>query len=64
MKKLSLKEIAEMSDEEVYKLSMPRPGHPEARGFMLSPSDYEDTQEMSDCLYVLMKRLSKIKKED
>lgn len=64
MEKLSLKKIAEMSDEEVYKLSLPRPGHPEARGFMLSPNDYANTQEMSDCLYVLIKRLSKIKKEN
>ena len=64
MAKLTLKTIAEMSDEEVYKLSMPRPSHPEARGFLFNPRGFENTQEMAVSLSVLMKGLDKIKKEN
>ena len=61
--KINLKNIAEMSDEEIYKLSMPRPNHPSARGFMFSLKNFENEEEMADCMYVLMKRLSKIEKD-
>jgi len=61
MEKLTLKKIAEMSDEEIYKLSMPRPNYPEQRGFMLSLQNFESQEEMAECMYVLMKRLTKIK---
>ena len=61
MQKITLKYIAEMSDEEVYKLSMPRPNQPQARGFMLSLEHFENKEEMAECMYVLMKRLLKIK---
>jgi len=64
MEKLTLKKIAEMSDEEVYKLSMPRPNHLEQRGFMLSLKHFEKEQEMAECMYILMRRLQKIKKEN
>ena len=64
MEKITLKKIAEMSDEEVLNLSMPRPFHPEQRGFMLSIKNFENKDEMAGCMYVLIKRLSKIKKEE
>ena len=63
MEKITLKHIAEMSDKEVYKLSMPRPGHPAARGFMFSLQNFESEEEMAECSYILMKRLSKIPKD-
>ena len=55
-----------MSDEEVFSLSKPRPHHPlgtgEYRGFMFLLKNFESKEEMAECMYVLMKRLSKIKK--
>jgi hypothetical protein len=63
MAKLTLKTIAEMSDAEVYKLSMPRPGHPKSRGFMLSAQHFKNFEDMAECMYVLMIRLRKIKKK-
>ncbi|MCX6736518.1 MAG: hypothetical protein NTW73_00265 [Candidatus Parcubacteria bacterium] len=62
MGKITLKKIAEMSDEEVFNLSIPRPLHPEQRGFMLPLQDSDE--EMAECMCVLIKRLSKIKKEN
>jgi hypothetical protein len=62
MHKITLKQIAEMSDDEVYELSMPRPNHPTQRGFMFSLQHFESKEEMAECMYVLMKRLQKIKK--
>ncbi len=62
MIKLTLKAVAGMSDDEIYKLSMPRPFHPEARGFMLDPQSFGSQQEMSECLAALMKRLGEIQK--
>lgn len=64
MTKLTIKIVAEMSDEEVYQLSTPRPGHSEQRGFMLSLQHFENQQEMADCMYVLLQRLQKIKQKD
>lgn len=64
MEKITLKKIAEMSDEEVFNSSMPRPLHPEQRGFMFSIQNFGSKEEMSECMYVLLKRLSKIKKEE
>ena len=63
MSKLTLKQIAEMSDDEIYELSMPRPFHPEARGFMFPGQEVVNNPEMIECMYVLMKRLGKIKKD-
>lgn len=61
MDKLNLTKIAEMSDDEVYRLSTIRPGGPkDVRGFMFSPGRFENTEEMATCLCVLMNRLSKI----
>lgn len=58
--------IAEMSDEEVYKLSMLRPNYQldkgECRGFMFPLQAFENMEEMSECMFLLIKRLSKINK--
>lgn len=67
MEKINLKTIAEMSDSEIYKLSMLRPNHKtetgECRGFMFPLKTFESIREMSECMCVLMKRLSKINKD-
>lgn len=66
MKKLNLKTIAEMSDDEVYSLSMIRPQEPlnrDCRGFMFSLQTFESQEEMAECMCVLMNRLSKINKQ-
>ena len=63
MAKLTLRAIAEMSDDEVYALSMPRPFHPEMRGFMFPGKEATENPEFPECLVVLMTRLGKIKRE-
>ena len=64
MKKLNIKMIAEMSDEEVYKLSMIRPNYQldkgGCRGFMFPLQAFENKEEMSVCMFLLIQRLSKI----
>ena len=62
MAKINLKQIAEMSDDEIYKLSAPHPNHPERRGFMYQLKDFDSKEDMAECMYLLIKRLSKIKK--
>ena len=64
MQKLTLEKIAEMSDTEVYALSMPRPNNPEARGFMFSSDgkNFESQEGMAECMCALIKRLSKIER--
>ena len=68
MEKITLKKIAEMSDDEVYNLSIPRPNRPlgtgDDRGFLFSLEIFEINEDMAECMYVLMKRLSKIQKEN
>lgn len=60
MNHLTLAKIAEMTDEEVLKLSMPRPGHPEMRGFMFSLKQFESPEAMTECMAALIQRLNKI----
>ena len=61
MEKLNLRKVAEMSDSEIYRLSVLRPNSlKEIRGFMFPLKAFESTEEMSICMYVLSKRLSKI----
>jgi hypothetical protein len=66
MDKLNIEKIAEMSDDEILDVSVKRPHHPLGTGFyrefVLSLQDFENKQEMDDCLCVLKKRLAKIKK--
>lgn len=62
MEKLTLEKIAELSDQEVLALSIPRPSDPKQIGFMFSLSNFESKEEMAKCMFVLTKRLSKIKK--
>jgi hypothetical protein len=60
MKKMTLTSIAEMTDEEVYNLSIP---HPEARGqraFTFTLQDFESRAEMAACMAALVARLRKI----
>lgn len=55
-----------MSDDEVYSLSMIRPKEPlnrDCRGFMFSLQTFESTEEMAECMSVLINRLSKINKQ-
>lgn len=62
MAKFTIKTIAEMSDAEVYKLSMSRPGHPKSRGFMLSAQHFKNLKDMAECMCALLVRLQKIRK--
>lgn len=56
----SLKAIAELSDDEVWALSVPRPGHPEQRGFLFPGKDIDNVDELATLPTVLVKRLAKI----
>lgn len=62
MEKLNLRKVAEMSDREVYELSVLRPNDSKGiRGFMFPLKAFENTKEMSLCMCVLSSRLLKIK---
>jgi len=58
--KLSLKEIENLSDDEILDISMPRPGHPEALGFMLQPPYFKSTEHFSEAMHALGIRLGKV----
>ncbi len=63
--KLNIKRIAEMSDDEVYNLSMTaKPSTPEAKGFRLSHRRFESEEEMAECMDSLLIRLQKIIQSD
>ena len=51
--------IDNLSDDEVISLSMPRPGHPEAQGFIWSQDMLKD--QLPEVVVALMKRLEKAK---
>ncbi len=53
-----------LSDEEVSSLAMPRPGHPEQRGFMFDLKDFKSDKHMAEVLSALMKRLTTIQASD
>lgn len=60
MEKLNLRKVAEMSDREVYKISMLRPNSSkEIRGFIFPLNAFENIKEMSLCMCVLSSRLLK-----
>jgi hypothetical protein len=62
---LNIKRIAEMSDEEVYRLSVTsQPSKPEAKGFRLSHRRFETKEEMAECMNTLLIRLEKIIQSD
>jgi len=51
MEKLNLRKVAEMSDREVYELSVLRPNDSKGiRGFMFPLKAFENTKEMSLCV--------------
>jgi len=63
MEKLNLRKVAEMSDREVYELSVLRPNSSkEIRGFMFPLKAFESTEEMALCMSILSSRLLKINK--
>lgn len=67
MEKLNLEIIAGMSDDEVYNLSIVRPQEPidiNCRGFMFPLKTFKSKEEMAVCISVLIKRLSKINKNN
>lgn len=62
MEKLNLRKVAEMSDREVYELSVLRPNSlKEIRGFMFPLKAFKSAKEMSLCMSILSSRLLKIK---
>lgn len=59
---LSLEDVESLTDEEVLGMSVPRPGHPTHRGFMLSPKYFKDQEHFSQITHALMQRLLKVKR--
>ena len=59
--KLSLKQIEELSDEEIHELAMERPGHPGQYGFLLSPSYFRSEAHFAETMHALLERLKKVK---
>lgn len=66
MDKINIRTIAEMCDHETLALFVKKPHHPLGTGFYYDPvfslRDFENEQEMSDCLCALKNRLAKIGK--
>jgi len=55
----SVEQINSFTDEEIFNLSMERPGHPGQRGFMLQPRYFKSQKHFSEITHALMKRLTK-----
>ncbi len=58
---LSLADVEILTDAEVLSMSVPRPGHPTYRGFMLNPKYFKDQEHFSQITHALMQRLMRIK---
>ena len=58
--KLSVEQIAGLSDDRILKLAMSRPGHPKQKGFMLNIDYFESNEHMSKTLSALMNRLTRL----
>lgn len=58
---LSLADVEILTDAEVLSMSVPRPGHPTHRGFMLNPKYFKDQEHFSQITHTLMQRLMRIK---
>ena len=60
--RLSVEEIKNLSDEEILKYRMERPGHSGSYGFMLDMNNFESPRHFSEILKALMERLAKVDK--
>lgn len=58
--KLSLKEIKNLSDDEILNMAMERPGHPGQYGFMLKLTYFNSEEHFAKIMNALMKRLQKV----
>lgn len=59
---LSVKEIEDLSDEEIMAIRMERPGHKGSFGFMLNPKYFKSNEHHSQIISALIIRLVKVKK--
>lgn len=61
--KLSIEQIASLSDEKILFLRMERPEHKGQYGFMLDQKYFESNKHFSEVLFALMMRLERVKTE-
>ena len=59
--RLSLEQIANLSDEEIQELAIERPGHPGQYGFLLDPTFFRSEAHAAETLKALLERLEKVK---
>ena len=55
--------MAQISDAEVYKPSMPRPVQPKQRGFILSATHFRNLEDVAGCVDMLKIRFMVIDKK-
>jgi len=60
MEKINIKKIAEMSDKEIIDLTVLNPSNNPA--FMFDHNQFENDEQMYECLGILKNRLDKITK--
>lgn len=59
--RLSLRQIENLSDEEIQELAIERPGHPGQYGFLLSLEYFRSQEHLAETLHALLERLEKVK---
>ncbi len=60
--KLTRQQIENLSDEEILKLAMERPGHPGQYGFVLHPQYFRSEEHFAETMKAPLERLAKVKK--
>lgn len=61
--KLSVEQIANLSDEKILFLRMERPDHKGSYGFMLDKDYFTSDKHFSETIFALMVRLGKVQKK-
>jgi hypothetical protein len=59
--KLSLKQIEDLSDEEIHDLAIERPGHPGQYDFLLNQKFFRSEAHLAETMKSLLDRLAKAK---
>lgn len=59
---LSLKEIKNLSEDEILNMAMERPGHPGQYGFMLQLQFFKSEEHFAETMCALLKRLNQVDK--
>ncbi len=60
--KLTRQQSENLSDAEILKLAMERPGHPGQHGFLLQPQYFRSDEHFAETMKALLDRLAKVKK--